>query len=383
MMTTISTARRAGACGPVSVDGTGVFRPVLRRDLMAAVRRTRRHYGLNTGDVLVLDVLLSFLPCRDRTSGQDRPITAETMPVIYAANATICGRANDMDPRVLRRHIARLVSAGFLVRRDSATGKRFALRAGGQVRGAYGLDVSPLLTRHAEISETAARLDEEAEEMRSLRAEALTLRGTLLDRAGALTAEALSFVETAKTVLRRTSLAVRDALAIRDRMRRLLGACEAIEAPCPAPENAPAPEDQDTTATACATDEMTAANGESVRQVESPKIDTKSVAPIRPETILTTWNGCSALHDLRSTPPGTVREFQEFIYDLGPYLGVAHRTLADAIMAIGWTEMLRALNVMVERAATISNPNGYLVSLTRDWLARSGRNRVDCPRATA
>ena len=54
MMTTISTARRAGACGPVSVDGTGVFRPVLRRDLMAAVRRTRRHYGLNTGDVLVL-----------------------------------------------------------------------------------------------------------------------------------------------------------------------------------------------------------------------------------------------------------------------------------------------------------------------------------------
>ena len=97
-----SAAIAAGTPSPyVQAQTNAGFIPIFRRDLMRALRTTRRNLGLSTGDLLVMDALLSFLPCRDRATGTDRPVSPDMMLVVYAGNATVCERANGMNERVL------------------------------------------------------------------------------------------------------------------------------------------------------------------------------------------------------------------------------------------------------------------------------------------
>lgn len=212
------------------------FPPVFRRDLMRALRATRRDLGLSTGDLLVLDALLSFLPCRNQATGADRPVSPDMMLTVYAGNATVCDRANGMDERVLRRHLVRLETVGLVRRRLSATGKRFPLKSNGAVRDAFGVDLTLLLERNQEIAERARRAAQEREEIRSLRAEALALRGQLLGAAGHLTMKALDFVERVKTVLRRASLTLEMIRVLMEEMRAIRdGQGQVAENDFPAP----------------------------------------------------------------------------------------------------------------------------------------------------
>ncbi|KIC22792.1 replication initiation protein [Leisingera sp. ANG-Vp] len=133
-------------------------------DVLRELAAARKHYGLNDRDLTVLQALLSFLPGKmiEPSAGS---------PVVHPANQTICERLNGMPCSSMRRHLAKLVSAGLLIRRDSPNGKRYVRRYGGE-RVAYGFDLSPLARRFAEISDAA-----EAE--RALQARIKQLRETV------------------------------------------------------------------------------------------------------------------------------------------------------------------------------------------------------------
>lgn len=211
---------------------------------MPVIRTIRRDLGLSTGDLLVLGALLSFLPCKDRETGVERPIGPDMMLVVFAGNAALCDRANGMDDRCLRRHLSRLSDAGLVRRRQSATGKRFPLKRDGVIRGAFGIDLTPLLERHEELTERAEQARRRAEELRSLRAEALALRAEALEQVDPDDAETRSFLDQVKTVLRRATLTVdlvRSVIA--DLARRVHGTGD--PAPCP-----PVPSDPDRLRTA-------------------------------------------------------------------------------------------------------------------------------------
>src|SRR5690606_41496912 len=60
-----------------------VFRPVSRRDIMAAVNTCGRNLGIRQGTVIVLDALLSCLPCQG-ADGREAPVTPATLLTIYA-----------------------------------------------------------------------------------------------------------------------------------------------------------------------------------------------------------------------------------------------------------------------------------------------------------
>ncbi|SLN63365.1 hypothetical protein ROJ8625_03194 [Roseivivax jejudonensis] len=374
---TISAAPRAGARESCVRTSPAGFRPVLRRTLLCAIRATRTDFGLSTGDVLVLDTLLSFLPCRER--GTERPITPDTMLTIYAANATICARANGMDERVLRRHIARLVAAGLLARRDSATRKRFPLRSGGQVRAAYGLDLTPLLERHAEIAALAETRAAEAEEARAVRAEALAVRAVLLRGAARLTAEARDFVETAKTVLRRTTLSLGDMRAILARLMRLArGQAVMAEAPAPSPTAAPCPaadvadpqpEARTGAEDGSETDAESAANGEIVRPVESPKTETDMAHLPDRAALAATWATCPALSEYVPHPPDRPAELMQSVYMMGSFVGVKERPLAEAIATLGWLRVVTALDYLIANATRIARPDRYLGRMVTEFRA--------------
>ena len=68
----------------------------------------------------------------------------------------------------MRRHLARLVEAGLLMRRDSPNGKRY-VRKRGEERVAFGFDLSPLHCRAEEIARAAEAVREAEDRVRRLR----------------------------------------------------------------------------------------------------------------------------------------------------------------------------------------------------------------------
>jgi replication initiation protein RepC len=113
----------------------------VKRDASAAMEQL----GLQSNSLAVLDALLSFHP--------ENELRQDGQLVVYPSNLQLSLRANGMPGSTLRRHLALLVEAGLIVRKDSANGKRYARKDGaGDVERAFGFDLSPLLARAEELA---------------------------------------------------------------------------------------------------------------------------------------------------------------------------------------------------------------------------------------
>ncbi|ATN37000.1 replication initiation protein RepC (plasmid) [Rhizobium sp. ACO-34A] len=100
---------------------------------------------VQSSSLAVLDALLSFLPGNELRQGSQL--------VVFPSNVQLALRAHGMAGATLRRHLAMLVDAGLIVRKDSANGKRYARKDGaGQIETAFGFDLSPLLARSEELA---------------------------------------------------------------------------------------------------------------------------------------------------------------------------------------------------------------------------------------
>ena len=116
-----------------------------------AVTEAKPQLGVADRALAVLSALLSFHPQEE--------IRKET--VVFPSNRELCMRAHGMPEATLRRHLAELVRAGLIVRRDSPNGKRYARKASdGSIKLAFGFDLSPLVAR-AEQFEVMARANRE------------------------------------------------------------------------------------------------------------------------------------------------------------------------------------------------------------------------------
>ncbi|NKK58866.1 replication initiation protein RepC [Rhizobium leguminosarum bv. viciae] len=131
------------------------------------ISEAREHFGLQDRALAVLDALLSFLPGNE--------LKDDIGLVVFPSNAQLSVRAHGIAGTTLRRQLAALVDAGLIQRRDSPNGKRYAHRNhDGDVEQAYGFDLTPLMSRAAEIARVAQ--DVAAERMRFRRVkEALTI----------------------------------------------------------------------------------------------------------------------------------------------------------------------------------------------------------------
>ncbi|GLI95087.1 replication initiation protein [Methylocystis echinoides] len=128
--------------------------------LFRALTEAKAPLGVTDRALSVLHALLSFhqetaltLPERDADGSE-----SEAAPgiVVFPSNKELSIRAHGMAPATLRRHIAMLVEAGLIIRRDSPNGKRFARRGqGGTIEDAFGFDLTPLIARASEIENLA------------------------------------------------------------------------------------------------------------------------------------------------------------------------------------------------------------------------------------
>lgn len=132
-----------------------------------ALCEARPRLGITDRALAVLSALISFYPKSELSAGDSL--------IVFPSNAQLSRRANGMAEQTIRRHLAVLVSAGLLTRKDSANGKRFARRGrAGEIDEAFGFSLKPLLARADEIRQLAAEVEAERLHMRRMK-ERLTI----------------------------------------------------------------------------------------------------------------------------------------------------------------------------------------------------------------
>lgn len=397
-----STALAAGAqeiCAKSvehSLPGMGsitlqpAFRPISRREIMAAVNTCGRDLGIRQGAVVVLDALLSCLPCQG-TDGRETPVSPTTLLTVYASNETLCFRAKGLTDRQLRRHLEALESAGLIRRRDSANGKRFPVMQHGKPIGAFGLDLSPLFAKSDELLALALRRREEADELRGLRAQILRLRAACTELH--LSDSVATFIDGLRNLVRRTSLTVIEARAALSQLTAVLSShaapqaivhCEVeeVEQLLPSDSEAPntiscaetpmdrAPDQavpeafQALTADTLGlppTQQKPASDGQDVRHIEQDS-DTKKRK--RESEALPSWRALTEINAFYEKPT-SAQEATRIAFEFGKMLRISQDILASAASRLGLWELLKLENRMARQIGTILNPDAYVRSLLR------------------
>ncbi|PDT50961.1 MULTISPECIES: plasmid replication protein RepC [Sinorhizobium] len=130
--------------------------------LFRSLCEAKPRLGISERALSVMNALLSFYP--------EATLSEENGLIVFPSNMQLSLRAHGMAEATLRRHIAALVDAGLLARRDSPNGKRYARKDGdGAIDEAFGFSLAPFLARAREIEQMAAEVEAERLQLRRLR----------------------------------------------------------------------------------------------------------------------------------------------------------------------------------------------------------------------
>lgn len=351
-------------------------------ELLGPVRVLRKELGLTTNDLAVLTALISFLPRKEREI-QDSQRLALT--VVFPSNASLSERANGLDERTLRRSLGRLSAAELIERKNSANGKRFPLRYGGVIRDAFGIDLKPLIQRYGTLATQALQLTEQRERLRSLKAEALALRASLLQQTRFDEAK-LSTLNMIRNVLRRATLTVDAVLSVISELRALgaeTNACYGehhTAAKAGSEDNLKAVEHRPY---APESNNLPPTNGQNVRHTESIKKDIKMVSrstinrteqtaknkpTINRDPARMAWEDFTHVAGFFPEPPHTGEALTLILYDLGQLLRINQDKLRKGIQKAGAGKLLLVFDYLIARADTIRHPDAYFESVLRTHL---------------
>jgi replication initiation protein RepC len=155
---TLDAAMSPGSNAPEAVNKWKLFR---------TLAEIRERLGVSDRALSVLNALLSFHPETALTlpKPSEQPEEGESHLscdlVVFPSNKALSLRAHGMAEKTLRRHLAALVEAGLIIRRDSPNGKRYARKdATGEERFShvYGFDLTPMVGRAPEFESLAEEM---------------------------------------------------------------------------------------------------------------------------------------------------------------------------------------------------------------------------------
>ncbi|MBY5579126.1 plasmid replication protein RepC [Rhizobium leguminosarum] len=130
--------------------------------LFRALCEAKALLGIGDRALAVLNSLLTFYPKNE--------LAQENGLVVFPSNIQLSLRTHGMAEQTVRRHLAALVEAGLLVRKDSPNGKRYVRRdSAGEIDEAFGFSLAPLLARAEEIKQLAAEVMAERLHVQRLR----------------------------------------------------------------------------------------------------------------------------------------------------------------------------------------------------------------------
>jgi len=349
-------------------------KPVNKWELLRELSKAQAAFGVSERDLTVLQGLLSFFP--------DDALGGNTEMVVFPSNKAICERLNGMPCSTMRRHLARLVEAGLLMRRDSPNGKRY-VRKHGEERVAFGFDLSPLYCRSDEVARAAEAVREAEDRVRRLREVVSLMRRDLaaLAEFGEEIQPGLGLFDqfrdkavlTARALRRKLTLEELSALradleALLDHARNVIDGPETEEMNTNGAnierhhhisneesiDLEPALEKGE--AAAGAPDVETDAPGADVEEA-----DTKRVPKIPLHLVIA---GCPSL---KTFYQGDIRHWHQ-LFDAAchvrPAMGISASAWEEAQRFMGPEQASIVVVTMLERFAAIRSPGGYLRALT-------------------
>jgi len=327
--------------------------------ILDPIKIIRRELGLTSNDLVTLHALISFLP---KKHGQ----LSTQMTVVFPSNAALSERTNGLDERTIRRCISRLVGAGLILRRDSATRKRFPLRYGGEIKDAFGFELGPMFEQEEALKARAQKTQEKAEHLRSVRAQALALRVEALKQAR--NEAAISFLQNVRNILRRATIKIEDIMDLIKQMSAMFDVK-------PPRQEFPAG-NLDTKPTL--TDKMSATDGQNVRHVEAKRLNIKKeerhnsdkntdVQKVRDLNSMA-WEDFKNLSAFFPTEPRDMHSTARIIADTGALLCLNNTRLMRHLRTQGPAKLLLALDTIIGKAEEIRHPSSYLDTMMDSTL---------------
>jgi replication initiation protein RepC len=341
--------------------------------LLRALTEARERYGLGDRTIAVLEALVSFTGERELDGA--KPV------IVFPSNRELSMRARGMAPATLRRHIAALVEAGLLFRRDSPNGKRFCRRDDhGSVEDAFGFDLAPLALRADEILAFAEEVRAEEKALKLLRSE-VTLHqrdiAKIIDiaieegRAGDWADHLQRLATLGRRIGRRTAFAIvtaaRDELAILRRQVETDYLNSLEEQEMSANDHQSERHHQNSK-----TDQAFESHGQGKNKSETlhgqghRAEDISGSAPER-KAAISLARLMRICPDIASYAKGGISGWTDLIRTadlVRSMLGISPDAWRRAVAAMGQEAAAVVIAAMLERAEDIKSPGGYLRNLT-------------------
>ncbi|MCA2012105.1 replication initiation protein [Cereibacter sphaeroides] len=344
---------------------------VSKWDALRELSEARQSWDLSDRDMGVLQALLSFFP---------RTLLEGDHLIVFPSNAALCTRLNGMPLSTMRRHLARLVAAGVIDRRDSPNGKRYARRGA----EAFGFDLSPLARQFDAFRAEADRIRADRDHLKRLRETVSLMRRDLAGLSDwgcqeqgetPLWSELTALASQAARLLRRkldadqlaalqaelddALNAARDALSPVEIAPKTRG--EAADLSTSAAENERHLQDsnkdlseseqgyEDVPLTPTRLEQSDAPDGN-----VGPRVPLRLVVSACPEAATYADRPIRHWHDLTRTAEA-----------VRPMMGITAPTWEEAKRALGAEEAAIVLLAMLERFSDLRSPGGYLRTLAR------------------
>lgn len=366
---TLALVRRQKAVADIepgkTVDKWKVF-----RDASAAMELL----GIQSNSLAVLDALLSFYPGNE--------LSQDAQTIVFPSNMQLSLRAHGIADATLRRHIAVLVEAGLIIRKDSPNGKRYARKDGaGQVERAFGFDLSPLLARSEELALLAQQVTVERMAFRKAKENLTICRRDVRKLISAAIEEGADgdwqaieevYIELVGRIPRVPTLASIETIL--DEMRMLQE--EVVT-------RLELQEDSSNSSGNAAHSERHIQNSKPESYTESEPPPEKEPAaqvgdlhrlsrvPLKAFPLDLVLKACPTMHDYG--PRGGIESWRDLMAAsvvVRSALGVSPSAYQDACEAMGAENAAAAMACILERAHLINSPGGYL----RDLSRRAGRH---------
>ncbi|NTA59818.1 replication protein C [Agrobacterium tumefaciens] len=152
-----------------SEEITGREFVVTRTMALQVAKRAAAAMGLKSTKIAMIDQLFAFTKPRDWTDEGVRP-------VIWPSNETLARRLG-ITISTMKHHLTGLQNAGLVGYSDHPTYQRKGIRDNdGRIIQAYGIDLSPLITRYAELLELAETAEHQARLRQKLSYQRTSLR---------------------------------------------------------------------------------------------------------------------------------------------------------------------------------------------------------------
>lgn len=353
--------------------------------LFRTICEARRALNISDRSLTVLDALLSFYPSEELCSSESL--------IVFPSNTQLSLRARGMTAATLRRHLAALVEAGLILRRDSPNGKRFARRSrAGEINQAFGFSLAPLVSRAKELEDTAGRLMAEHELVRALREQISLYRREITKLIQAALDEEVEgewnslhtlFRSLLSSLPRRPS--IDDLQALLDRLTRLRSTiikllgdqCKSKNMSANESQNERHIQDSKTQSfyeseNEGITDEPPATN--TIWDVETPKyeqqtanIEDNPLERARPNVALdTVLRACEEIH--LYGPGGSIKTWRDLLVAtsvLRSMLQISPSTFREACLVMGPENAGIAIACIFEKGGQINSAGAYLRDLCR------------------